>query len=49
MIKSCDHGDAIVVYEQTGCVTVDCPMCKAEEEIGDLQNQITELKNARGY
>jgi len=44
MIQSCDHGDAIVVYETVRIKPVSCPMCEAENEIGELQKEILGLK-----
>jgi hypothetical protein len=38
-IYSCDHGDSIVVYEKK------CPLCEAEDDINDKEQQIKELES----
>ena len=45
MIRVCEKHNGVVCYEaRNSSSNEDCPMCEAEEQIEDLQNELKELE-----
>jgi len=46
-IYSCDHGDFIVIYELKSGPSGQCPVCKMEKQIGEVETELSILERAK--